>query len=115
MNLIVEEAERSLLSEDLMKTEEEQINAFDNNKNNLMANINRIKDKIGANRIDEKQWQQLIDRRAEVHDAFENNIKERAEAAHKIKEMEVIYRNIRSLKGKRKELEHTKQPCGGYS
>lgn len=101
-----EEAERSLLSEDLMKTEEEQINAFDNNKNNLMANINRIKDKIGANRIDEKQWQQLIDRRAEVHDAFENNIKERAEAAHKIKEMEVNLAEYKELLKQKKELEH---------
>lgn len=101
-----EEAERSIVSEELMKAEEEQINAFDNNKNNLKVNIDRIRDKIGDNRIEEEQWQQLIDRREEVNRAYENNIKERAEASHRIKDMEVNLAEYKELLKQKKELEH---------
>lgn len=101
-----EEAEKSIIPEELMKVEEEQINAFDSNKNNLKANIDRIKDKLGDNRIEKEQWQQLIDRREEINKAFEENISKKAEAEHKIKEMEINLADYKELLKEKKELEH---------
>jgi len=101
-----EEVEKSILPEEVMKGEEMQITAFDNNKNNLKANIDRISEKIGNSRIEEQQWQQLIDKREEVNKAFENNIKERAEIAHRIKEMEVNLAEYNELLKQKRELDH---------
>lgn len=101
-----EEVEKSILPEELMKAEDLQITAFDNNKNNLKANIDRISGRIGENRIKEEEWQQLIVRRAEANKAFENNIKERAAAAHRIKEMEVNLAEYKGLLKEKRELDH---------
>ncbi|WP_139902085.1 AAA family ATPase [Clostridium thermarum] len=98
--------EEKLLSQEVMKAMEEQITSFDNSRNKIKLNIDRIHLKIGDKRLKEEEWKALISHREEINITFEENIKEIAAVAHRIKEMESNLAEYKSLLKNKKELEH---------
>lgn len=98
--------ENNLISEDILKSLEQQITTFDDNMNTIKINVERILSKIGDKRIKEDEWQQLIARRTEINNSFEENIKEIAATVHKLKEMETNLSEYKGLLRQKKDLEH---------
>jgi exonuclease SbcC len=98
--------EEKLLSKELMLDMEEKITLFDNNKNKIKLNMDRILLRIGDKRLKEEDWKELINHRAEINISFEENIKDIAAVVHRIKEMESNLAEYKALLRGKKELEH---------
>lgn len=102
----IEEAIAAALEEQAIEEFDKEIKSFEDSLKNTAANIDRIRLKLGDNRIELEEWQRLEVKRKEVYELLDEKVREIARCQQMLQVMDKELERLKELLKEKKSLEH---------
>ncbi|KYH34201.1 nuclease SbcCD subunit C [Clostridium tepidiprofundi DSM 19306] len=101
-----EEVLNNIISESELKKFDTEIKYFEDNCKNVKSNICRIQKKLGNEKIEEHEWNDIKNRKLEVEQLLNIKIKEIATKQKVVDDMKEDLKKFKELKKREREIEH---------